>query len=266
MTKKTLLIYQDAQSNKFWQINVSETSFVVTYGKVGTTGAVKTKSFESAAMCEKEAQKLVQSKLKKGYVIAENEADVIKDTIIDDAYFWALLETAKTKGEYADEQLEWLTNDLAKRSVKEIVMFDYLFNQHYYKSYNSDLWAAAYIVMGGCSDNSFEEFRAWLLYQGRDVYEAAIRDPLSLLPYFELLEQQELVPLLEELLFVASLAYEEKTGSDDDEYYAIYEQLSGDDYVEPELELDWDDENEEDLLQKFPLLWARFGETPLDYF
>ena len=98
------------------------------------------------------------------------------------------------------------------------------------------------------------------------MYEAAILDPQSLLPYFELLEQQELVPLLEELLFVASLAYEEKTGADDDEYYAIYEQLSGDDYAEPELELDWDEENEEDLRQKFPLLWARFGETPLDYF
>lgn len=266
MTAKTLLIYQDTQSNKFWQINVNETSFVVTYGKVGTTGAVKTKTFETAAMCEKEAQKLIQSKLKKGYVIAENDADVIKVNVMDDAYFWALLETAKTKGEYADEQLEWLTNDLSKRSVKEIIMFDYLFKQHYYKSYTSDLWAAAYIVMGGSSDSLFEEFRAWLLYQGRDIYEAALQDPQSLLPYLELLEQQELVPLLEELLFVASLAYEEKTGLDDDDYYAIYDQLSGDHYAEPELELDWDEENEEDLRQKFPLLWAHYGETPLDIF
>ena len=265
MATKTLLIYQDTQSNKFWQIDVNENSFVVTYGKVGTTGAVKTKTFETAATCEKEAQKLIQSKLKKGYVIAQNDANVVKANKIDDAYFWALLETAKTKGEYADEQLEWLTNDLAKRSVKEIVMFDYLFKQHYYKSYTSDLWAATYIVMGGCSDDLFEEFRAWVLYQGRDVYEAAIQDPQSLLPYFELLEQQELVPHLEELLFVSLLAYEEKTGLDDNEYFAIYEQLSGDNYVEPELEFDWD-ENEEDLRRKFPLLWARYGETPLDYF
>ncbi|MEK1832316.1 DUF4240 domain-containing protein [Priestia megaterium] len=71
---------------------------------------------------------------------------------------------AKTKLD-VDEQMEWLRSTLAKRSEKDIFRFDQLLNQHFDQSYTSSLWAAAYIVMGGCSDDCFDYFRAWLLYQ-----------------------------------------------------------------------------------------------------
>lgn len=43
-----------------------------------------------------------------------------------------------------------------------------------------DLWAAAYIMNGGCSDDGFEYFRAWLIAQGRTVFERALKNPESL--------------------------------------------------------------------------------------
>jgi uncharacterized protein (TIGR02996 family) len=61
-------VYQDARSHKFWNIELSGTSYTVTYGKVGTDGAVATKTFADEATARKEHDKLVAQKLKKGYV------------------------------------------------------------------------------------------------------------------------------------------------------------------------------------------------------
>jgi hypothetical protein len=64
---------------------------------------------------------------------------------------------------------------------------------------------------------------------------------------------------LEELLSVATMAYEEKTGFDDEKYFKLYNQLVKDEYIEPELEYDWDEDVEEGLRKKFPLLWDCMG-------
>ena len=34
----------------------------------------------------------------------------------------------------------------------------------------------AYLAQGGCSDDAFEEFRAWLILQGRGLFESALKD------------------------------------------------------------------------------------------
>ncbi|MDQ0272722.1 hypothetical protein J2S17_004615 [Cytobacillus purgationiresistens] len=174
-----------------------------------------------------------------------------------------MLETAKKKGEYPDEQLEWLINHLSKRPVKDIVMFDYIFNQYYYKSYTSDLWAAAYIIMGGCSDDSFDYFRAWLLYQGKDTYESVINDPEGVITHLKMLEEEEDVPEFEDLLYISTMAYEEKTGQEDTDYHHLYQQLSNDQYVQPQIEFDWDEDEEAILSSKFPVLWEKYGDNPL---
>lgn len=41
-------------------------------------------------------------------------------------------------------------------------------------SYRGDLWAAAYLINGGASDDGFEYFRGWLITQGREVFERAV--------------------------------------------------------------------------------------------
>ncbi|RFU69728.1 DUF4240 domain-containing protein [Bacillus sp. V59.32b] len=259
-----LLIYQDGSSNKFWKINVLGSSYTVTYGKIGTVGNVKTKDFNSEENCLKEAEKLIQSKLKKGYTVSEYSGHIIKDSTMTEEYFWGLLEKAKNKGEDQEEQFEWLVTHLSKSPIKEIVRFDYIFNKHYKKSYTSDLWAAAYIVMGGCSDDSFDYFRAWLLYLGKDMYEEAIKDPESIIPHLEALEEEDM-PDFEDILSLACLAYEEKTGLDPDDYYDLYTKLTDDAMLDSELELDWDEDDEERLRNKFPRLWEIYGENPLEH-
>ena len=43
-----------------------------------------------------------------------------------------------------------------------------------------DLWAAAYLINGGCSDEGFDAFRGWLIAHGREVVARSVREPDSL--------------------------------------------------------------------------------------
>ena len=47
----TYLEYRDEQSEKFWQIDIDGNSHTVTFGRIGTKGQSKTKSFASAEEC-----------------------------------------------------------------------------------------------------------------------------------------------------------------------------------------------------------------------
>ncbi|EMO65006.1 WGR domain protein [Leptospira borgpetersenii serovar Pomona str. 200901868] len=68
------LTYKDDKSDKFWNIEVSGTSFTVTYGKTGTAGQTSVKDFDTEEKCLKEVQKLLSEKLKKGYMEGEERA------------------------------------------------------------------------------------------------------------------------------------------------------------------------------------------------
>lgn len=254
------LVCKTLLSNKFWKIKVQGNMFIVSYGRVGTVGSVNTKEFSTEERCWLEANKLIESKFKKGY----REMDVHEEvqTIgMSEDQFWELLASAHRKGEDWEEQLEWLIAKLSKKSITDIIRFDYHFNQNYYRSYTSDLWAAAYIVMGGCSDDSFDYFRAWLMFLGKEPYEKALRNPESIIPYLQVLEDE--VPEFEDFLYAATMAYEEKTGLDQEAYLDLYRERSGDDYEQPPMEFDWDEDDEESLMLKFPLLWKLYGENPL---
>ena len=43
------------------------------------------------------------------------------------------------------------------------------------------MWCAAYIMNGGCSDDSFEYFRLWVISRGKDVYQKAKANPDTLI-------------------------------------------------------------------------------------
>lgn len=77
---KKHLKYIDDTSDKFWHIETSGNQLTVTYGKNGTSGISQTKTFDSADDCAKNAEKLLNEKIKKGYsetgeVVASEKAD-----------------------------------------------------------------------------------------------------------------------------------------------------------------------------------------------
>jgi len=123
--------------------------------------------------------------------------------------FWRLIEEAAF-GSHPREQAETIQAELTKRSAEEILDFERHMTELLESSYTWDLWGAAYLIRGGCSDDGFDYFRGWLILQGRVVFEKALAEPDSLAESPNLEENVE----CEEILYVAGRAYEVVTGTE----------------------------------------------------
>lgn len=100
---------------------------------------------------------------------------------MDEAQFWTIIEAGGSKAPADPErQLAAARKRLAKLSSEEIRDFHRFFNQKVADAYTWDLWGAGYLINGGCSDDGFHYFRAWVISRGRAVYEAAVANPDSL--------------------------------------------------------------------------------------
>jgi len=60
--------FVEGTSSKFWEISVSGSSLTTWWGRIGTEGQSKTKTFADAAKAQAEADKLIEEKTGKGYV------------------------------------------------------------------------------------------------------------------------------------------------------------------------------------------------------
>ena len=62
------LVYQAGSSHKFWRASLRGAELTVSYGRVGSAGQTLVKTFDSVERAEREMLKLVDEKLRKGYV------------------------------------------------------------------------------------------------------------------------------------------------------------------------------------------------------
>jgi predicted DNA-binding WGR domain protein len=60
--------FSEGSSNKFWEISMSGNDVKTRYGKIGTPGQQTLKEFGDSGAAQKEYDKLVHEKTKKGYV------------------------------------------------------------------------------------------------------------------------------------------------------------------------------------------------------
>ncbi len=75
---------------------------------------------------------------------------------------------------------EGLRLALAKLSPQAATEFSRLFDAAMDRAYTEALWGAAYLIQGGCGDDSFADFRVSLISRGRDDYERAVAAPDAL--------------------------------------------------------------------------------------
>lgn len=95
-----------------------------------------------------------------------------------DDRWWELIERSRKGAEGNDEQAQQLVTLLtAELSGDEILEFDKFLHERVRDAFRSDLWAIAYIMNGGCSDDGFDYFLGWLICKGRQHYEAALVNP-----------------------------------------------------------------------------------------
>jgi hypothetical protein len=94
--------------------------------------------------------------------------------------FWELIETARASAVAGGAFHEVLADLLAARTEQEILGYQEKFDEAHQALYRWDVWAAAYLIGGGCSDDSFMDFRAGLIAQGRGWYRKAADSPDNL--------------------------------------------------------------------------------------
>ncbi len=164
---------------------------------------------------------------------------------MNESEFWNLIESAKRESQGdADRQVLLVSNTLERQPARDIVDFDHLLHEQLRKSYTQELWAAAYIINGGCSDDGFDYFRAWLIAQGKEIFEQAVKDPETLVDAAEPDSEMEL------LLYAASNAFQTQTKTAFPQPKRLPLQLTGDAW----------EEDETALKAKFPKLFAKFWE------
>jgi hypothetical protein len=131
---------------------------------------------------------------------------------MDETQFWEIIEAGgRRAAKDPERQLAAIRKRLAKLSPEELVDFHHTFNKKLADANTWNLWGAAYLINGGCSDDGFHYFRAWLISRGRSVYEAAVADPDSLAG---LTDPDRDDYEFDELWGVPREVYRERTGED----------------------------------------------------
>ncbi|MFF5228039.1 DUF4240 domain-containing protein [Dactylosporangium sp. NPDC000521] len=171
---------------------------------------------------------------------------------------WQLVDEARADlggAPPADDVAATMVRLLSGRPPAAIAALDRPFDELMAMSYRADLWAAAYIINGGASNDGFDYFRGWLVAQGREWFECALAGPDSLAAHPEVIAAAAEAGDLdgEPILYVVMDAYRAATDEDDVPAYS-------DTVWIPDLDPDWsfDYNNRTEMRRRLPALVALF--------
>ena len=168
------------------------------------------------------------------------------DALMDEDQFWEVIKTTFTKSDNNfKRQQEELAKHLRNLTPEEIISFANRFRFFRGQANTWDLWGAIYIIHGGCGDDSFSDFREWVIGQGKDFYVKTINDPESLVDVeTKRIEATE----WEGLGYVPSTVFEELTGQEMPHPYEEKLETTGHEWQE----------GGNDLKKMFPKLHAKY--------
>ncbi|MFH8381457.1 DUF4240 domain-containing protein [Kitasatospora sp. NPDC018058] len=160
---------------------------------------------------------------------------------------------------------EALVDQLARLSQEEILAYQERFDEVRGAVYRWDVWAAAYLIGGGCSDDSFMDFRAGLIALGRDWYELAAAGPDDLADNPAVIEaaarDDDYVIFDEDVNYAAGSAFERLTGDADAFHEAWKRHRAGQDpdaALEPDMGEDFDFDDADEMHRRLPRLAALY--------
>lgn len=174
--------------------------------------------------------------------------------------FWQLIDEARRASGRITDMPQKLIDMLCTIDDYEIVDFESHYVDCLHRSYEARLWLAAVVIMGGCGDDTFSDFRGWLIAQGRTRFESALADPDSLAD-LESFDGDHGYPTLFYLGSVASRAYCKRVSGDERDFDAgmwferkcrvrEYPPLKNEELISAD---------DEEARAMFPRLSARFG-------
>ena len=169
---------------------------------------------------------------------------------MDDQVYWQLIQDSLKETDNQEDQEEYLINRLKVMNPQDIIGFHLRTGHLMVRSYLSELWCAAYVFKGGCSDDGFEYFRCWLISQGKETFFTVMEKPDSLLDYTGEDEYIE----FESFGYVAVYAFERKTGKSI--FSHIDDRLRDASGGYAPIMFNWEEENPETMKALCPRLFA----------
>jgi hypothetical protein len=182
--------------------------------------------------------------------------------------FWQVVETARAGAEETGEPLDRaLVRHLVRVPRPEILAYAACFDALHDSLYRHDVWAAAYLIGGGCSDDSFIDFRAGVIGLGRVWFERVAADPDVLAAHPLVLRAAAArgtarcdVLFHEEVNYAASDAFEQLTGDADafDEAWRRSGGDAADGWTPADMGEDFDFDDDREMRRRLPRLAALF--------
>lgn len=180
---------------------------------------------------------------------APNTNFTASDTLMNENQFWKIIQAAKDNadGDY-EQQQEELANALRKLTPDDLILFGNTFLYFRGQANTWELWGAIYIIHGGCGDDSFNDFREWVIGQGKDFYHRTVTNPETLVDVDrDKIEDVE----WKGLGHVPATVFEALTGQDMPYPYQEKLETTG---------KEWTEEGD-DLRQMFPRLVAKYSDN-----
>ncbi|MFC7545395.1 DUF4240 domain-containing protein [Plantactinospora sp. GCM10030261] len=173
--------------------------------------------------------------------------------------FWAVIEQARAGDDGAAPAIAArAAAELADGEPDQIADWHRHLGRVLTASQQADLWGAAYLINGGCSADDFDNFRGWLIAQGRQVFARAVADPDSLA---DLPAVRQAATTGEEfgsadMLEIGQRAYAKATATELPPAVDPAERVESDDF--------WDFDDADEVRRRMPRLAELFGEPPLE--
>jgi hypothetical protein len=169
--------------------------------------------------------------------------------------YWALIDQSIKNTDSEEDQETYLIEQLEKLPPTEIIGFRLRTDKLMYDTYTSELWCAGYVMLGGCSDDSFDYFRNWIIANGKEVYYNAKQDPDTLVVF----DAEDGLFEAEWFGYVANEAFTNKTGKDLYDYIDE-ENLTAKEGNYSEIDFNWEEEDPESMKRICPKLFEKFEE------
>jgi hypothetical protein len=176
----------------------------------------------------------------------------ITSEMLEEESYWVIIENSLKENNNQSDQELFLVNEIEKLTPKEMIGFRLRTDKLLFDSYTSDLWCAAYIMNGGCTDDGFEYFRCWLISRGKETFYKAKENPDSLI---NLVKQDRGIYEFEGFWYVAINAFKNET---DKEIYSYidYDTFVTNDENYPLLNFTWNVDEPQSMQKICPILFT----------
>jgi hypothetical protein len=122
--------------------------------------------------------------------------------------FWKIIESSGSpKNCTPNEQCDKIISQLSKKSKNDLISFANIHQDILKKAYTRSMLIACYILIKYISDDTFEDFRNWVILNGKDRFYKTIKEPDFIVSYITVEDPVEEVTG-EALCFVCEEAWD----------------------------------------------------------